>query len=341
MLRFTLVFLSVLLLMGGAAAQRHSGIPGASGTDVTIRVTYPDGRRPDANQIRVQLLNAGGVPLADGYVTSMGEVMFHNLGPAVYTVHVTGPGIDDVQSSFQIEGGELVHSESVVVRASKMGTAEAPAPGHATVSAVEMNAPDRAKDELKKGDEAFQKQNYDKAIDHFNKAIHDYPKFGIAYHDRGLACIAKKDLTCARESFEKAAEVDPGFAPGLVRLALTRMMDHNYPGAQDALNRALRIEPQNPEALTMLADVDLQLGQYNDAIAIADKVHNGPHAGFAVVHIIAGRALEADHQPQRAAAEYHMCEQESPSASPSAVSARQALERLGGQAAAQEPATSK
>jgi hypothetical protein len=76
-----------------------------------------------------------------------------------------------------------------------------------------------------------------------------------------------------------------------------------------------------------LANAELMLGKFEQALLYARKVHTIPHQSYASTHLIAGKALEAEHKFDEAAEEYRLVLQESLH-DPAADRARQCLERL-------------
>lgn len=76
-----------------------------------------------------------------------------------------------------------------------------------TISAAEV--PKKAVKLVKKGDEAFQKQEYDKSLEAYNKAIQLAPEFADAYLGLGRLQLTQKNLSEAVKNLEKAIELDP------------------------------------------------------------------------------------------------------------------------------------
>ncbi len=75
------------------------------------------------------------------------------------------------------------------------------------VSAAEV--PKKALKLVKKGDEAFQKQKYDKALEAYNEAVQLAPEYAAAYFGLGQLQFTQKNLTEAVKNLEKAIELDP------------------------------------------------------------------------------------------------------------------------------------
>jgi tetratricopeptide (TPR) repeat protein len=105
-------------------------------------------------------------------------------------------------------------------------------------------------------------------------------------------------------------------------------MEDKHPSeAGSQLSKALTIDPNNVQALSYLAQVDVDQGQYDLAIAAERKAHALPHQQYAIVHYTAARAFEAEGRIADAVAELQVFLQEAPQ-SPRAESARKAIAAL-------------
>jgi tetratricopeptide (TPR) repeat protein len=149
------------------------------------------------------------------------------------------------------------------------------------------------------GNVAYKKGDYDKAIDYFSEAIEKTPTFADAYNNRGSAKLANDDLNGAIADFEKAVSLDSDFVLAKYNLgdalsntnrlneslSVLKSIEKNYqdssfyfvtlsniyiqknkfPDAQQALQRALLLNPQNDKALTNLGFVQYQEKDYKQA----------------------------------------------------------------------------
>jgi tetratricopeptide (TPR) repeat protein len=68
-------------------------------------------------------------------------------------------------------------------------------------------------DHFKRGKEALDKKDFDKAIASFTAAIRDNPKDAHAYFFRGEAHFEKKDYRRAVKDYTEAIRLDPKHAP--------------------------------------------------------------------------------------------------------------------------------
>ena len=107
--------------------------------------------------------------------------------------------------------------------------------------------------------------------------------------------------------------------------------------AEAYIGKALVSDPNNPEALTLLAREELQTKQYDKAIYNARKVHSLPHEHYPEVHIIAGDALLYQNKNAEAVKEYELYLKEDPD-SPNAAQVRTAMAQIQAKTSAKQQA---
>lgn len=106
-------------------------------------------------------------------------------------------------------------------------------------------------------------KNFDQALEVVAKLEKKRPNDPDVYVQRGLALFAKKDLTGARASLEKALALQPAYLPaatGLVRMDFARK---DFASAKSRLQSVLAKDKNNAEA--MLALANLAAWQHKDA----------------------------------------------------------------------------
>ena len=163
-------------------------------------------------------------------------------------------------------------------------------------------------DELDKGLEYYNKgyeQNYKKAAELFEKALHDDPAYSQAAFYLGLTYNALFDQDKAQQYFQKAIAIDPDYleahadyagmlldtgsvdeAIRQINIVLTRQPKHAvaltmlaqayrlkdlYPQSIDAARKAIQLTPANAEPHLWMADSLRLSGKWNDAPAEYDR----------------------------------------------------------------------
>lgn len=281
---------------------------------LTIRVRTIQDREYN-RPLRVELLSHQGTPISAAQTNGTGNADFQVMSGVTYRVQVSGQGVETTSYDFRISDGEQVHMETVNVKlGAPAGQQQQAQGGSATISVGEMNIPDKARDELQKGMEAFAKGDMTKAQQRFEKAISIYPQYARAYAAEGILAVKSGDRAKAKSLFSKAIEVDNTFVPAYLDLARADFQDKDYAAAESLLRKVMALNPSIPDVVALLASAEYMNKEYDSALADAQRTHTLPnHEQFADVHLLAGKILEMENRPQDAIAEYRLFLKESPS----------------------------
>ena len=317
--------LATLLLVPVCAGQRPSFAP----APVTLRVFVTvDSDSEKAARGTVELMDAVGSSSAmDSKLTdSAGAVTFNTLS-GVHRIRITGPDVEAYEGDFEIAPNEPVHMERIRIHRARIGQAAAESSPGLLAPAIRMHIPASARKAFEKGAEAMRRQQWEKSRELFETAIREYPQYDLAFDGLGAVEMQLNDVEAARQAFSKAVALNPDFAGANRNLARILLSEHNNSQALPLLLRSLATEPDNVWALTNAANSEFLLHDFANALLYARKVHSLSHPGFAFVHIVAARALEATQQPTQALAEYHLYLAEDPNGK-DAARAQAAVTRL-------------
>jgi len=324
-------------------AQCPQGIDG----QIQVRLKYQNNQPVDLPQLRVDLVNQTGVTVTQQFIMNGDSTNFHVSSSGVYYVKISGEGIENATSQ-PIEFDNLetacrgFQASYVYLKRtgpSAQGTSTqsvAKSDNRAVTSAAELRVPPSASKAFDQGMAAWQKKDYQQAAEKFEKAVADYQQYDTAYNNLGVmyAHLGQNDKAMA--AFKRAVELNDKNADADRNLARMLIRQKDYPQAEELLKKALTVQAPDAATLTMLAITEIQDGKTDDALRDAQKVHALPHDGFAVVHYIAGEALEEKHQYAEAAAEYNLYLKEAP-AGPDAAQVKSALQRLSSSTASAAP----
>ena len=161
------------------------------------------------------------------------------------------------------------------------------------VSALDLQAPNKAVDEFNRATTLMKAQNSKEAVAHLQKAIHVYPSFVSAHIGLGLAYLDQEDPASAKSEFETAAQLDQKFPGSFLNLGLVALTMNDFATAQPQLERAASLRPNDPRILTTLAYAENGTHQYQQTLETAQKVHALEHKGMANVHYVAASAAMA------------------------------------------------
>jgi Ca-activated chloride channel family protein len=161
------------------------------------------------------------------------------------------------------------------------------------VSALDLDAPNRAVEEFNHGSLLLKAQNSKEAIKYMQKAIGDYPKFVSAHIGLGLAYVDQEDPVRAKSEFGTAAKLDDKFPGSFLHLGQLALSQKDFGSAQSVLEKAALLQPKNAGILMTLAYAQNGNQQYQHALETAQRVHALEHRGMANVHYVAAAAAMA------------------------------------------------
>ncbi len=99
----------------------------------------------------------------------------------------------------------------------------------------------------------------------FKTAIDLNPHEVEAHNNLGILYGQQDRDSEAAQLFRAAIENDPGYAPSYVNLAVALASQSKFKEAEAALEKALGLEPDNPQTRALLTRVQTQLGQQSNA----------------------------------------------------------------------------
>jgi Tfp pilus assembly protein PilF len=318
-----LVFGLFGLYVPAAIAQAANPNAHPSQSDLTIRVRLAN-EQPPPQPVEVELMSLSGVPVTQAFTQGDGRADFQAVPEGSYRVRVSGSGyITALTEPFTILHNEHMHTESVHISVKP----EAEEKPNKLISAKELQIPEKARNLLEQAVQQFDRGAADDAIRSLRSAIATYPPYAQAYNNLGIVWISKDDAPAAMDAFQSALKADEKFVPAWINVARLRVRQHDLPQAQAALEQALTTEPLNPEALTMLANVQFYQGHYREAVETVNRLHAAPHAGFADAHLVAAEALQKTRMNRQAIEECQLFLKENPN-SPRAEQVRGAIKML-------------
>lgn len=272
--------------------------------NIRVRVTFSDGHRCRTQVHLVLMGSSSNMPVAETYTNDecMGD--FSGLAVGDYHIVATGEGLEESDSGlFSVDARKS--SQSVFITVKRKGEGEpVNRPGAPMVSAADLNVPERARQEYEKASLPFGKGDWKKAKDQLQKAIAIYPQYATAYNDLGVVYGRMGDRSQEREALQRAVTINDHFAEAYINLGKMSIVDRNFPDAENFLGKAATTDPNNPQTLMLLANVQLLNQHFNESIASCHRVHALPHKLQALVHYIAARAML--HQNRQAEALYEL-----------------------------------
>jgi Ca-activated chloride channel homolog len=158
-----------------------------------------------------------------------------------------------------------------------------------TVSALDMNAPEKAVRKLRHAMDRLKEQKVKDAVRDLQDAINTYPKFVSAHIVLGLAYFDLKDKR-AKDEFETATYLDDQLPTSFLYLGMMSLWTNDFSAADANLEKAAFLSPNDPQILNVLAFAQNGAHKYADVLQTVHRLHRLDHHGMEGVHYVAASA---------------------------------------------------
>jgi stress-induced-phosphoprotein 1 len=169
--------------------------------------------------------------------------------------------------------------------------------------AKEYEDPRLAEEARLAGNEAFKTGDYPRAIEQYTEAIRRAPRNPTMYSNRAAAYSKLGEFPMAIKDCDAAIAIDSNFVKAYTRKGFCHFTMKEYNRARDCYNQALRIDPNNAEALSGIENIEIQLSKHRQERdpeivrrAMADPEIQGILADPGMQQVIA----DMQENPQRA-----------------------------------------
>ena len=169
---------------------------------------------------------------------------------------IIGGGGDNDSKVARMTEKDADRFESVGVVRVEDRTTERPAPAGEAVT---------ARDHLERGRQLLAEDRLNDAIASLSTAASLDPKLSQAHSLLAVAYDRKGLRERARESYERAVNVNESDAQAMNNLGYSLYLNGNYRAAVERLKRAARLAPNDGRILNNLALAQVHLGKYDDA----------------------------------------------------------------------------
>lgn len=133
-----------------------------------------------------------------------------------------------------------------------------------------------------------------------------------AHVDLGKSYLQRGKLDVARETFEKALQVDPSSSEAYHGLGLVEAQQLDFSLARDYLKRAVQLDKKNSRAVSDYAVILCGMGSAKTGLNVLDKHVPEPTVASLSTRLAYGRCYEADHEYARAEIAYQGVLREEP-----------------------------
>ncbi|MEI6370115.1 MAG: tetratricopeptide repeat-containing serine protease family protein [Nostocales cyanobacterium ELA608] len=135
---------------------------------------------------------------------------------------------------------------------------------------------------LERGNQLWRLRRYSEAIQAFDAAINQKPKFiHLAYYGKGLALGYSGKGSEAITALQQAVQSQPDFVPAWDNLSVAYRESNQLDKALAAINKAIQLQPNNPNLYNQKYVVLSDLKRYKEAAAAINKaIELSPRAAF-------------------------------------------------------------
>ena len=303
----------LLLLLSPSVQAQFAGRTTTSTGNIHIYVVFDNDRHAGSNLLVRLMQGSTGIPVASSFTNDIGQAQFSGVLVGNYHVLVSGDGIQDAESGvFELDNRKTTQTQYVTVHRVEASASNAMRSNGATVSAMELNVPEKARKEFDKANQDMARQDWKGALERLNKAVAIYPQYAAAYNNLGVLYSRLEDYVHEQEALEKAISLNDHFAPALENMGKLCLRQKKIPQAETLLEKAVSADPGNTSSLTLLAEAQYMNHHFDAAIASARQVHAVLHHP-SFVHYIAARAWQQEGQQTEVLAEFKTFLQEEPS----------------------------
>lgn len=133
----------------------------------------------------------------------------------------------------------------------------------------------KASEYYSKGLDASKKENYEKAVEYFEKAVKEDPEFAFAWDNLGLNYRKLNNYDKAIEAYQKSLEIYPDGLMPLQNIAVVYQYKKEYSKAIKAYEKLEKIDKNNPEVFYGIGNIYATcLNKYEKGLDYMCKAYN-------------------------------------------------------------------
>ena len=167
----------------------------------------------------------------------------------------------------------------------------APVSPDATVSVVHMLVPSSAQKMYDKAYRAFQKGAFEEADKQLQAALQIDSEYADALTLRGLVLLAKPEASEAQQLLEQAIHVDPDESTAYIALAALYNHQGRFDDAMRASEKGLSLAPKTWQAYLEMAKASIAQNMYNAGLKFVRQAERLGGTAYGEVHLVKACAL--------------------------------------------------
>ena len=254
-----LLSLSSVSTVRGQAPESPS-VPSRPARNVRIQgqVSLSNGR--PAGVVRVRLTTRGGVP-RETFTNDQGRFEFPDMEDGGYVLTASSADTQLVSEAVQADTSHTA-SGSLTVNLTLHAAEETDKHPKASVISIEetnQNIPREARKAFSQGLKFKERNDPDKALASFIRAVELYPDYFQALSERGDSYIQQRKLTDAATDFDRALKVNPRYAPALRGAGYCKLEQKDFVHALQDFEKSISEDPANASTHLLLGITNLEL----------------------------------------------------------------------------------
>jgi tetratricopeptide (TPR) repeat protein len=292
--------LTSLLLSSILLGQTTGGAYTISG-----RVSLPDG----SNASRVVIEVSGPLGFSRrGMTDDTGQYAINDVPRGRYSLAASNPAAPEQYSDrAEVElsryTGQRVVLNIYLRSDAKVTSGKESTSTGVSVAEASQHVPKGAQKEYEKGIKLGEKQQFDKALISFNRAIELFPEYFQALTQRGHLRVSMRQIEEAGKDFDQALELNPQYGPALRGTGICKIREGRFAEALKDLDQAVTKEPRDASAYLFLGFANASLDRREEARAALLKALSLDAVGSARAHVHLANLDLKENRNNEAAAE--------------------------------------
>jgi tetratricopeptide (TPR) repeat protein len=303
-----LPLLLVIFFLSAEISLGQRGIPASRSTGFTLfgdlEVSGDAASANKALTFDLLLYSRSGVLLDRQKVGSKGRYRFLNVPAGEYDLVFEFESSEVARTQVRLIGIPTDFRQDIALEWRPNPSAEKPGKPIAISAEDVYDRRPLNKNRFEKAQDAFDKKEYDKAINLLRQIVADDPQDFQAWAELGTVYLSLNNLAEAEASYLRATEVRPRFLLALLNLGRLRLRQKRFDGAITALDQAVAVQPKSPAANYFLGEAYLQIKKGSIAVEYLNEAIRLDPQGMAEVHLRLAALYHGAGMKDKAAAEY-------------------------------------
>ena len=310
-----------LIILAAATVVAQIGTTSISGNVRSLNDSPVANARVEVHDVRT------GQYVSGTYTGANGAFEIANVPNGNYEIAIT-QGLHESREQVAVQGMPVTLNF-------RLATDSAPSGGNdSTVSVASMKVPDKARQHLRKAQEAMQKQRTDDAWKEVSRALEIAPSFAEALTARAVLRMDNGNTQDAIDDLQKAITADENFPVAYVVMGAAYNLLDKFNDAERTIERGISLNPASWQAYFELGKAELGKQEYDASLRNLNKAADLAPKEYGPIHLVRAHAYLGLKNYPEAMSELEAYLERNPQ-SPNAAEARKTLDQVRAFAATQ------